>query len=1238
MRQKNTFHKRLDQDTENRLMEQGKFRAAKNARISSSNSDNVGTAESMPSNTIFTALYSWPTGTNKCIGTCADVKNNAIVYCFYNSNGNHRIIQWDADTNVLTDILPTAWDVTALGWTSASKLWNMRIVESGTSQIMFFHEVQGVPMRINLGIRNERGATYTLTSDDITVARKPPIFNPTFTYAVDPAAPSSFIQNRFFQFRYRYIYEDKEQSTWSPWSDISYMPQDGVAYNKIIVTFNSGVKGVTKVEIARREGNGSTSTGTTNPELYIFNTWIKGVNSDNTNYTVNFFNSEVLTPVSTISANKLFDQVPQVVGCQEVIQSNQVIYGDITEGYGNLPSTNVVINQTLDLTGARKYLTVDDAGFHKITIDASFVPEIDDFIYVQVDTLVFSRLVTPGNSPDEIGSLIASMINQLNPAYTATNTLGVVTTNIPWTTALWVYSIPEEYVNYISVDYNKTATQTIGGGYTKIDYDQININVFDKISLSEFKVYPQSNPINYSFNINYSITGAGAVNIILLDVEANTPIFQRYVDTLFSPIGVIAYQIESACLVGRTLAIVYEKISGGTLTAAATGNTLLVESTEKYQPIKAGFKSGATHRFGLVYYDQYMRQSGVQGVTGTYIKSPSQRSGNRQYYVTDSTQEGYIPQLNWEIKHLPPDWAYYYSWAYDGGSPQKYAQFIATVDLTNGVVGNTIKVDISNLSAYPFTYNSFSVGDSIRIIGYPLESKTFLVDIDTVYITGVISGISSTNMYIVIDKQNLLEFSLNNVLIEAYAINKSELFYEQTVYEIGNPTTANRYHKGPNQNQNPANPTGIPAKGDFIGATYFSLMTQYYNIEQSAQVVIYIETSSISTLAESDFWNKGRAMIETPDQTRERNRYMYRWGNQLLQNTQVNGMSTFDSGNYGVLSAKFGTLTAMREIGYTLKMLQESNYSTAFIGRKELQNADGSTNLVVTDYLIGTINPSEDLYGTKYPGSVLVNGRNLYWLDTIKGKYIRESGNQPFPISDYNMVNYWRQASKTIDSLGYVVFTGFDKQTEQLFVTYKRELYETATTISFYDPERDGIEKGWVAEHDFNKVINSAITQIDMYGWVGQTFTSALANGIYKHNSTSSYLNLYGEQKTFSITSVFNANFDEIKVFLAHWVKANKAWDLTLFTTPASAMNPNGMRTYLVPGNYALKEAAYYADLKNDGYTKGFVVDDSVAFKQQMVTGRPLREQAILVTLSYADSSIFVLFDHEIGFIQSPWT
>lgn len=95
------------------------------------------------------------------------------------------------------------------------------------------------------------------------------------------------------------------------------------------------------------------------------------------------------------------------------------------------------------------------------------------------------------------------------------------------------------------------------------------------------------------------------------------------------------------------------------------------------------FKSGAFHDFGLIYYDEYGRNSTVaidneNGTSQCYVKFYSERQDG----VDSPIQAGQDNifgkvKIDTEISHQPPIWAKYYSWAYSKNtSVDEFIQFI----------------------------------------------------------------------------------------------------------------------------------------------------------------------------------------------------------------------------------------------------------------------------------------------------------------------------------------------------------------------------------------------------------------------------------------------------------------------------------------------------------------------------------------------------------------------------------
>lgn len=1340
MKQKAIFTRRLNTDKEDRTLDMGEFKAAKHARIGTSSRDNVNAAETIASNVLRTAGYSFPSGINKCIGTCQDVRHQSIIYCIWNSNQNHRIIRYNPATQTIENILPTTWNVSVLNWQyvrgsrgDTFRLWNLRIVETGTEQIMFFTDGYNNPRRINLNLKDHRGSTYTLTEDDISTARKPPI-EVTTRYIIDAAQGSNFIRDKFFQFRARYIWENGEISSWSPYSELTIPPDNGTNYKAIEVGFNSGPKGVVKVELAVRQGNGVSSTATVNTELYIWNTWVKPDGEDNTDEVVVFYNSEVLRAVARTSSDTNFYQVPQKAGCQEIVESNQVIYGDITEGYDNLdltPEELPTFDVTYDQTGIVTFNIVQGTGGGETEIFVSddYVPTVGDVVVITINGINYSFINTATNAADFRDEIVA-LINGLN-TFTASITGqsvfiggGAVVSNITSFTPDW---IEEDVIG----DYTTTTNQNATGGYYKIQFGDSVVSGIVKPTTDTFiiteNIYGEINIHLVAVCNTTHAPYASTMKIVLLDVTTNTPISYISENVTDAVVNyVFDYTYDSTSLVGKTLALAIEKTSGPDITIYSSiggikPQTYVTFTLKTPHYFRQGFKSGATHKFGIVYYDYFLRQTGVQAINSVYVQAPPERDYPYPWNLGGINTDGYIPQISWSITHRPPLMAKYYKWVYNHSNVDKFCQFIANVKYpTTGTnVGyNYVTITTQSLALYPYIFKDINVGDTIRIMlgrGYNLISTT-----GAPYIESTILAVSATELRVDTSNGQFNTQNLDGALVEIFTTNQTEFFWEfAPLYEIGNPGTATAYHKGETQNQTPN--LSQPALGTFLGTTYFYINNEVLlvrGVESSyPNDRAFCENANINNNLDSPFWNKGRTQIETPLQKQQRIPWEIRWGGKLYQDTLINDMSNFESGQYKILSAKWGTTVGLREIGYTLKIIQEVNYSTAFIGRRELQESNGATQQVlITDNLVGTINESEFGYGTKYAGSILVYGNNLYFYDTTKGEVVRESGNAPFPISSYGMVRYFRDASDLITSSNYELITGFNKQEESFYLTWFSDEIQTAVTyftanvtvvsgttitaviispsktlavgntlkvtqsgvtfvgiitainvdgitytitktsgtatvnpitalsilsydqetISFFEPERQNQEPGWISNHDFEKTVGLDIVPIEMYGWIGRIFTAALNANVYEFNDSTTYLSLFGEDKEFKIKSVFNLNPDQSKVFLSHWVHSNLAVDKTTFVIPANQQTPNGMMSILKEGNYSLREGAFYADIKKDGYTKGVAAEDSLQFITNLISGRPMRGRVVEVEILYTGSDIFVVFSHELEIQYSP--
>ena len=170
------------------------------------------------------------------------------------------------------------------------------------------------------------------------------------------------------------------------------------------------------------------------------------------------------------------------------------------------------------------------------------------------------------------------------------------------------------------------------------------------------------------------------------------------------------------------------------------------------------FKSGAWHRFGLVYYDEKGRSSTVmlneptptasERSSSVYVGFPTERRF-RQFLNEDGNFEFTSTALNnaeklepadiaWKIYHKPPVWARYYHWVYTrNSSVGEFLQFMVDAAFVNqGAKAGTsineanadskIYISLNTMDGRPYSYGkrnralvgkwSFAEGDRIRIL------------------------------------------------------------------------------------------------------------------------------------------------------------------------------------------------------------------------------------------------------------------------------------------------------------------------------------------------------------------------------------------------------------------------------------------------------------------------------------------------------------------------------------------
>jgi len=227
------------------------------------------------------------------------------------------------------------------------------------------------------------------------------------------------------------------------------------------------------------------------------------------------------------------------------------------------------------------------------------------------------------------------------------------------------------------------------------------------------------------------------------------------------------------------------------------------------------FKSGSSHKLGVVYYDESNRSSGVQEIDKVYIDPLNDRSSENDLYGPAS--------IVMRMLHNPPVWAKRWAPVYSGrgtnelklmcGVAGAYLPFRNDLELQISPAKN-IYLSLNTIFSKSAGYNAttgadlsytYSKGDKIRIISYDGNQRS----VDEFNVVGlenltddsqnpILDKSSSrsleytTGQFVVIEENKAATgFTINSIL------NRNSNWFKQCIIEIYNPSkqSSNIYYE-----------------------------------------------------------------------------------------------------------------------------------------------------------------------------------------------------------------------------------------------------------------------------------------------------------------------------------------------------------------------------------------------------------------------------------------------------------
>lgn len=431
---KNSFLKGLDLDTDYYSLPRDAYADALNiTRDAFSSNRDLGITTIVGNRLV---NYTLPAGTNKVVGALGVLVRNTVLYCVYNSNNLHSVLEYNNSNRTISKVFENITDSggeNILSFNTIDCVTSMNIYIRDDGDLLFFLDSLGRPTMMNV-TRFKSGEYTPVTRQIINLHKMPPLSPPDAVYDNDTNIGTNDLRNKLFRFKYRWIYDDDLKSTWSPISSVPYpasildpeFTNDPNNNNVIHINMNSGQKNVKQIELAVSFVNKVNEWPIFQSVIVIDK--VQDAIDDDISFNYDFYNDATYPFIDVTESNLLFDWIPRYAKAQEMPNGNYIALAGITEGYDRDLEPNVDIAILTVAAGnggtigslngivVTSTLGPFDAG----TITFSGIPATGTEINVYLETtpggiqtLIGTYITVSGDTSTTVATAIAASMNMI---------------------------------------------------------------------------------------------------------------------------------------------------------------------------------------------------------------------------------------------------------------------------------------------------------------------------------------------------------------------------------------------------------------------------------------------------------------------------------------------------------------------------------------------------------------------------------------------------------------------------------------------------------------------------------------------------------------------------------------------------------------------------------------------------------------------------------------------------------
>lgn len=1163
--------------------------------------------------------YSLPTGVNVCIGAYPNTLRNTVIYFVYNSNDRHLILQFNAETRVITKIFENLIDSAGddiLGFTVDGKITSVNIYPRDLEgDLLYFIDSQGRPTMLNIE-RFIAGEYTPVTRDIINVIKAPYLLPITGVYGNDTNTRSNYLVNREFQFAQVYVYDEFEESVLSPWSAVQ-VPVNILdqAYTSVITNNNviylsldSGEKNVKAIKLLMRYAQKTNNWS----DFTVVDTIEKVDIGLKAKYRLTTFPALPNTQVNiTLSGSVYVGDVVNIYLTQN--PSTQVLAGTYAVQSGDgIPqilsglatsinalaigsSASVVSGELVFVFNKTTYsfdeidIIPVDPNYDNVKFNYSFYNDSTYPLYNQQRAIqTFDWVPDVAGCQDmPNGNVIA--YGAVTEGYDRDTDFNVVT------------SVPTRLIGTTGA--TGTLSYTLQGPVSGVGREQVRIIFAGTPAVGTtvtFTVRRESD--STIFNCVYTTVfgdTSGSVCVGLVNA-INTTVPFGSINAVYN----ISISRVSADWAQATYEFVSVSISAPSTTVNANSIPAWLWSTSR--------------NIGLVYYDQNGKTNGV--LYNEKLTFPA--------YSEDISGVPYVPYVNLKIYNQPPVWAYSYAVMFTKEATQ-FLFWEASNIITSeadyiyfDVSGLVVNAEKNPTTAQVLSY-SFQDGDRLRLIKN-VAVGSYYNDTYDAGILGLltdpnINGVDTTGTFLKIKKTspfNTLNPAQKFYVLQIYrptqstASGENEAYYECGInLPIINPGEVTRLHSGLVSDQDIL---GNPAETNiYSGDTYFRQRTIYYS--KTGIATFYCQDRNmvdnyLSAVSSLD----GRASVIDINARRQYYGAVIRHGGAYQPNTSVNNLNQFMPTSLLEVLYNYGDIVRMKARDKMIKIFQTNK--TGFVPIYSQIHRDGSGVLVAqTDKLLNPIQYYVGDWGIGDAATSLASFNfSDYFADPIRGAIVRSSNDGLTPISVLYRVNSFCSKELPLRTNGLFMYGAYQQKVNNYVLALEAGNGSPAYTLSF-DEETNAFES-FLSYHP------------EMMVSLGTLFITFKDGELYTHDN-SRYNEFYGGNYESNVTLVFNPTPLEKKSWQSITEVASDLFDCPLVYTNSPSYPGQRQESRISAANFKQFEGNFSAPILRDlnsakGLINGdFMKGNYMAVKLRRVDASNLVNLGI-VSVRYLDSPV----------------